>query len=191
MGWRFRKSFKLLPGIRLNVSRSGVSATIGASPFSLNVGPRGVYSNLNLPGSGITFRERIGQFESNTTQPESGAAPSPDTTPLTPEAIPLPPPAQEIRSASTESMSSEGLEELRKLLLTAYEERGALQTEVAAASDEASTATTQFRRWTNGFLFRRIFRKRFAVIKEKSETAESKLAELQEQLSLTKLATQI
>jgi len=44
MSWRFRKTFKVLPGVKLNLSRHGLSATFGVAPFSLNVGPRGVYS---------------------------------------------------------------------------------------------------------------------------------------------------
>jgi hypothetical protein len=39
MGWRYRKSFKLLPGVRINVSSRGVSTTIGGKALSVNVGP--------------------------------------------------------------------------------------------------------------------------------------------------------
>jgi hypothetical protein len=53
MSWRFRKSFKVLPGLKLNLTRHGLSATLGAAPFSLNVGPRGVFSNVSIPGTGI------------------------------------------------------------------------------------------------------------------------------------------
>jgi hypothetical protein len=52
MGWRFRKSFRVLPGVRLNLSKSGLSATIGVAPFHVNVGPRGVYGDLSIPGTG-------------------------------------------------------------------------------------------------------------------------------------------
>ena len=59
MSWRFRKTFKVLPGVRLNLTERGLSATIGAAPFSVNVGPRGVYSNIGIPGTGIWTRERF------------------------------------------------------------------------------------------------------------------------------------
>jgi hypothetical protein len=59
MGWRFRKVFKLLPGLKLNLTPRGISATVGAAPFSLNVGPRGVYRNLSIPGTGIWDRRRL------------------------------------------------------------------------------------------------------------------------------------
>jgi hypothetical protein len=59
MSWRFRKTFKVLPGVKLNLTARGLSATLGASPFSLNVGPRGVYRNVSIPGTGIWDRQRI------------------------------------------------------------------------------------------------------------------------------------
>ena len=37
MSWRFRTSFKVMPGLRLNLSRTGLSATVGASPKSSTV----------------------------------------------------------------------------------------------------------------------------------------------------------
>jgi hypothetical protein len=60
MGIRFRRSFKIAPGIRLNLSKSGVSTTIGARGFSVNVGRRGTYLNAGLPGTGIGSRTRLG-----------------------------------------------------------------------------------------------------------------------------------
>jgi hypothetical protein len=57
MGWRFRKS---LPGVRLNLTGRGLSATFGVAPFSVNVGPKGVYGNVSIPGTGIWTRQRIG-----------------------------------------------------------------------------------------------------------------------------------
>jgi len=60
MGFRFRKSVKILPGVRLNFSKSGVSTTIGVRGASVNFGKRGTYLNTRIPGTGISRRERIG-----------------------------------------------------------------------------------------------------------------------------------
>jgi hypothetical protein len=60
MSWRFRKTFKVLPGIKLNLTANGLRATFGAAPFSVNVGPKGVYRNVSIPGTGIWDRQRIG-----------------------------------------------------------------------------------------------------------------------------------
>lgn len=37
-GWRFRRSFTVIPGLKLNFSKNGLSASIGGSPFTINVG---------------------------------------------------------------------------------------------------------------------------------------------------------
>lgn len=59
MGFRFRKSIKILPGVRVNVGRSGVSTTIGGRGASVNSGKRGTYLNAGVPGTGLTYRGRM------------------------------------------------------------------------------------------------------------------------------------
>lgn len=59
MGIRFRKSIKLAPGIKLNISKSGISTSIGKKGASVNVGSKGVYGNVGIPGTGVSFREKI------------------------------------------------------------------------------------------------------------------------------------
>src|SRR4051812_10665080 len=87
MGWRFRHSFKVIPGVRLNLSKSGLSASIGAAPFTVNVGPRGVYGTASLPGTGISYRQRVGGSVSH----ESDVPVSPvPTLPLFPSVTPTP-----------------------------------------------------------------------------------------------------
>lgn len=60
MGFGFRRSFKIAPGIRLNVGRKGISTTIGGRSASVNIGQRGTYVNAGIPGSGISYRRKIG-----------------------------------------------------------------------------------------------------------------------------------
>lgn len=59
MGWRFRKRIKLLPGIKLNVSKSGISLNAGVRGASITIGKSGIYSNIGIPGTGIYSREKI------------------------------------------------------------------------------------------------------------------------------------
>jgi hypothetical protein len=59
MGFRFRRSIKLLPGIRLNVSKSGVSTSIGGRGAHINIGPRGTRGTVGIPGTGISYSERL------------------------------------------------------------------------------------------------------------------------------------
>ena len=42
MGFRFRKSIKILPGLKLNLTHKGItSASIGKPGASLNIGKKG------------------------------------------------------------------------------------------------------------------------------------------------------
>ncbi len=59
MGLRFYKSFKILPGVRMNVSKSGISWTLGSKAVKLNTGKRGTYVNISIPKTGISWRERL------------------------------------------------------------------------------------------------------------------------------------
>lgn len=60
MAFRFRKSIRLAPGVRVNLSRSGASLSVGVRGASVTVGPRGTYANVGLPGTGLSHRSRIG-----------------------------------------------------------------------------------------------------------------------------------
>ena len=59
MAIRFRKSFKLAPGVRMNLSGSGLSATFGPRGASVSVGKRGVHGNVGLPGTGLSMRQKL------------------------------------------------------------------------------------------------------------------------------------
>jgi uncharacterized protein DUF4236 len=57
MGFRFRKSIKVLPGIRLNVGRKGInSLSIGGRGATTNIGKHGAHTTYSIPGTGISYR---------------------------------------------------------------------------------------------------------------------------------------
>lgn len=58
MGFRFHRSVRLLPGLRLNLSRSGVSASVGRRGAWLTLGRRGVRATVGIPGTGISYSEQ-------------------------------------------------------------------------------------------------------------------------------------
>ena len=124
----------MLPGVKLNVTRNGLSATVGAAPFSVNVGPRGVYRNINIPGTGVWDRQRIDNPSTTHTSPDFDSAATVPPAAFLPSAPPSP---NEICSASTELLTSESLDQLRKLLTDVYHEREVLTKEISAAKVEA------------------------------------------------------
>ncbi|NNM78624.1 DUF4236 domain-containing protein [Sphingomonas sp. ID1715] len=62
MGFRFRRSVKLLPGVRLNFSTRGVSTSIGGRGATMNISRRGVRSTLGIPGTGLSYTTPLQRF---------------------------------------------------------------------------------------------------------------------------------
>jgi hypothetical protein len=55
MGWRFRKSIKLLPGVRFNIGKTGISTSIGVKGARVTLGRGKVLSTTSLPGTGLSY----------------------------------------------------------------------------------------------------------------------------------------
>ena len=56
MGLRFRKIFSIIPGVRLNVSKSGVSTSLGGHGATVNVGTSGKRTvTVGIPGTGLSY----------------------------------------------------------------------------------------------------------------------------------------
>ena len=55
MSLRFRQTFTLFPGVRLNIGKRGISASIGVPGATVNVGKKGVRATVGLPGTGLSY----------------------------------------------------------------------------------------------------------------------------------------
>jgi hypothetical protein len=57
MGLRFQKRIKIFPGVYINLSKSGVSASLGGRGATVNVGSTGRRMvTLGIPGTGLSYR---------------------------------------------------------------------------------------------------------------------------------------
>jgi hypothetical protein len=56
--FRFHKSRSILPGVRINLSKSGPSLSVGPRGAKLNIGPQGIRTTVGLPGSGLSIINR-------------------------------------------------------------------------------------------------------------------------------------
>lgn len=59
MAWQFRKRIKVAPGVTINLSKGGVSTTIGTRGASLTMGNNGTFINTSIPGTGLYQRKKI------------------------------------------------------------------------------------------------------------------------------------
>lgn len=59
MGFRFSKSFNLGGGVRLNVSKRGIGASVGVPGFRVGIGPSGSRVTAGIPGTGLSYEKRF------------------------------------------------------------------------------------------------------------------------------------
>ena len=60
MGFRFQKRLSILPGVRINLSKGGVSTSLGPRGADVNIGRNGVTTNAGIPGTGLSYRSKLG-----------------------------------------------------------------------------------------------------------------------------------
>jgi len=61
MGFRFRKKIRIAPGIAINISKSGVSTSIGRNGATTNISKRGVKTTIGIPGTGLSWSTGYGK----------------------------------------------------------------------------------------------------------------------------------
>lgn len=60
MGYfRFRKTIGILPGVRVNLSKTGVSTSVGGHGATVNVGHGKRTVTLGIPGTGLSYRAPV------------------------------------------------------------------------------------------------------------------------------------
>lgn len=67
MPLRFRRTIKVAPGVKLNLSKGGVSTTVGTKNLKFNFGKRGVKRTVSIPGTGI---QEVDYIQKNKTESE-------------------------------------------------------------------------------------------------------------------------
>ena len=60
---RFRKRLTICPGVKMNLSGSGISFTVGGKGISANLGKNGLFLNTSIPGTGIYDRKKLLDFD--------------------------------------------------------------------------------------------------------------------------------
>ena len=59
MGLRFQRRIRLFKGVTLNLSKTGASVSLGGRGASVNLRGDKVTGNVGIPGTGISYRERL------------------------------------------------------------------------------------------------------------------------------------
>lgn len=73
MGLRFRKSIKILPGVKLNLGTKGASVSVGkrGMHYTMHTSGRKTVS-VGLPGTGLSYVKTIGSGSKKSSKPKTG-----------------------------------------------------------------------------------------------------------------------
>lgn len=130
MAWSYRRRIKIIPGVHLNLSKSGISTTIGVKGAGVNFGPRGTFVNTAIPALGLNNRYRL-----------PGTAPQPaydDPVPVTPITD-----QGNIFSADVEVITSRGMQGIKEAILMAHQQRKELQQDLLKVNASIAGSKTK------------------------------------------------
>ena len=74
MGLRFQRRIGILKGLTRNLSKHGKYWTLGGRGASVNLKDGYATGNVDTPGTGLSYRERRGNADSNGSDKGGGAA---------------------------------------------------------------------------------------------------------------------
>jgi hypothetical protein len=80
MAFRLFRRIKIAPGITINLSKTGLSASAGMRGARVTLGPRGVRRTVGIPGTGVSYSENssIGGFPKRARRSNSNTRPTDD-----------------------------------------------------------------------------------------------------------------
>ncbi|UPM50129.1 DUF4236 domain-containing protein [Synechococcus sp. A10-1-5-1] len=132
MAWAFRRRIKVIPGVSINLSKSGISASAGVRGASLTFRSDGIYRNLGLPGTGLYSRQKVGNYGGGTPadEPDQGFLPD--------EGFDETAPDYSFISADPLEVTSEGLQGLQQAVIDANRQRDELKRDAASIRDSLS-----------------------------------------------------
>jgi hypothetical protein len=86
--FRFRRSIKILPGVRWNIGKNSSSVSLGGKGLTYTTGTKGSRTTVGIPGTGLSYT----QVHHHSSAPPGSPPPQGTTTPPSPSSSPIPPP---------------------------------------------------------------------------------------------------
>lgn len=59
MAFRFRRSMKLAPGVRVNLNKGGPGVRVGTKGAGVTVGTKGTQASAGIPGTGLSYSGKV------------------------------------------------------------------------------------------------------------------------------------
>ncbi|EPU3949450.1 hypothetical protein DN619_25430 [Klebsiella michiganensis] len=198
MSLRFRQTFTLFPGVRLNIGKRGISASIGVPGATVNVGKKGLRATVGLPGTGLSYTTPTLPYNDghsvtnplipSSTEPHLGLTESfPSNTPSNAKIFMPMAGMNEISSASVEVLTSSSLLPLRDLMAKAREQRAEIKSDLQEALAEESKQKNELVRRKSS-LFRWFYRRRIAELETELPVTQAEISRLVSWEDSTKIA---
>jgi len=165
MAWSFRKRIKIIPGVHLNISKSGISTSIGVKGASLTFGNSGSFLNSSIPALGINNRQRLSS--SNSGQQ------------IYNETVEL---SDNIFSSDIHEITSQNMQGIKEAIILAYEQRKGLNKDLLKL--QATLNSTRLKLGLSYFLMYGIIKKSISEDLKIDINAQKKaIAEAKEQIT--------
>ncbi|PRD57464.1 DUF4236 domain-containing protein [Sphingobacterium gobiense] len=129
MAWKFRRRVKIIPGVHLNFSKSGISTSIGVKGASVTLGSSGAYLNTSIPGLGIYNRRKL-----------SNGVKSSASAPALPQNNSYPCESRgNIFSADVHEITSQDMQGIKEAILLARQQRATLHSDLLGIQNALRT----------------------------------------------------
>ncbi len=117
MAWSFSKRIKIIPGVHLNLSKSGISTSIGVKGTNMTFGKSGTYLNTSIPSLGIHNRQKLSGSRTNPLpQPYNQYNPTV--------------PSNNIFSADIHEITSQNMQGVKEAIILAHQQRKELSNDL-------------------------------------------------------------
>lgn len=191
MGLRFRQSFQLFPGVRLRLSKSGLSASFGVPGATVNIGSRGVQSTVGVPSSGLSYthHHQPRRVTTDHSPLEIDDRPSIEPEPVPTYYQPLAPAMRSINSAAVEQLTSHSLIELRDMIAEARSQKHEVEADLQVAMQLQRQQTDELARRQRS-LFRFFMKSRIAELEAALPATEAEVERLTEWQGCTHIDVQ-
>ena len=175
MAWSFKRRIKVIPGIHLNFSKSGISTTIGVRGANINVGPNGTFVNTSIPGIGISNRQKLSSLLTQ----------EPTTVEYLPPTDLIPGfyiGEDNIFTADIEEVTSQDMQGIKEAIHLAHKQRTERIKDLESVKKDLASSKLK-RVFSYVFLYGLIFKKYSSDLRSDIENQKNALAAIEDQIT--------
>ncbi|MDD2392055.1 MAG: DUF4236 domain-containing protein [Bacilli bacterium] len=167
--WSFRRRIKIIPGVRLNFSRGGISTSIGIRGANFTFGKDGTYLNTGIPGTGIYKRQKISSSSKLNNSPRIEENNNTNHQPTVEQ-------KDNIFSVEPDKITSQNMEGVKQSIIDAHNQRKELVTDIERVEKDLLWSKVKLffaYLFIIGFVYKKIVEEiKLNIIKQKESIAE-------------------